>query len=141
MGVTLLSLLRMVVVLGAIIGLLVAIGRVAQRRQGGGGMARVGVKKNSSSIEVLSRKSLGQHVSLLVVRAGERTLLVGQSAQQMTLLTELDASDWDNAAPGPSKPKTTQELSTPRLAPGDDLTASGAWDAFLYRLREITVRR
>jgi flagellar biogenesis protein FliO len=88
-GVTLLSLLRMVVVLGAIIGLLVAMGRVAQRRQGGS--SRMGAKKSGASIEVLSRKSLGQHVSLLVVRAGERTLLVGQSAQQMTLLTELES--------------------------------------------------
>jgi flagellar biogenesis protein FliO len=138
-GVTLLSLLRMVVVLGAIIGLLVALGRVAQRRQGA--LGRVGAKKHGASIEVLSRKSLGQHVSLLVVRAGERTLLVGQSSQQMTLLTELDATEWESTAPKSSKPTVTQHRSTPRLAPGDDLTASKAWDAFLYRLREMTVRR
>jgi flagellar biogenesis protein FliO len=138
-GVTLLSLLRMVVVLGAIIGLLVAMGRVAQRRQGAPG--RIGAKKSGASIEVLSRKSLGQHVSLLVVRAGERTLLVGQSSQQMTLLTELDEAEWGSTTPEPSKKKSAQNLLTPRLAPGDDLTASRAWDAFLYRLREMTVRR
>jgi flagellar biogenesis protein FliO len=129
----------MVVVLGAIIGLLIAMGRVAQRRQGGPG--RLGAKKSGASIEVLSRKSLGQHVSLLVVRAGERTLLVGQSSQQMTLLTELDDAQWENATPDPSMKKSAHNLSAPRLAPGDDLTASRAWDAFLYRLREMTVRR
>jgi flagellar biogenesis protein FliO len=129
----------MVVVLGAIIGLLVAMGRVAQRRQGAPG--RIGAKKRGASIEVLSRKSLGQHVSLLVVRAGERTLLVGQSSQQMTLLTELDEAEWGSTTPEPSKKKSAQNLLTPRLAPGDDLTASRAWDAFLYRLREMTVRR
>ncbi|HEY1760973.1 MAG TPA: flagellar biosynthetic protein FliO [Acidimicrobiales bacterium] len=139
MGATLLSLLRMVVVLGAIIGLLVALGRVAQRRQGG--PVRSGAKKNGASIEVLSRKSLGQHVSLLVVRAGERTLLVGQSSQQMTLLTELDEAEWDSTTSEPLKKKTAQNLLAPRLAPGDDITASRAWDAFLYRLREMTVRR
>jgi flagellar biogenesis protein FliO len=138
-GVTLLSLVRMVVVLGAIIGLLVAIGRVAQRRQGG--PSRIGAKKSGASIEVLSRKSLGQHVSLLVVRAGERTLLVGQSSQQMTLLTELDEADWEAASSERPKKKSAQNLLTPRLAPGDDLTASRAWDAFLDRLREMTVRR
>jgi flagellar biogenesis protein FliO len=138
-GVTLLSLLRMVIVLGAIIGLLVVMGRVAQRRQGG--MGRIGAKKSGSSIEVLSRKSLGQHVSLLVVRAGERTLLVGQSAQQMTLLTELDEADWDSATAERTNSKSAHNLLAPRLAPGDDLTASGAWDAFLDRLREMTVRR
>src|ERR1700722_7089262 len=125
----------MVVVLGAIIGLLVALGRVAQRRQGA--LGRVGAKKHGASIEVLSRKSLGQHVSLLVVRAGERTLLMGQSSQQMTLLTELDATEWESTAPKSNKSATTHHLSTPRLAPGDDLNASKAWDAFLYRLREM----
>ena len=139
MGVTILSLLRMVVVLGAIIGLLVAMGRVAQRRQGA--PSRSSAKKSSASIEVLSRKSLGQHVSLLVVRAGERTLLVGQSSQQMTLLTELDDAAWESATPDSSKKKSAHNPSAPRLAPGDDLTASRAWDAFLYRLREMTVRR
>ncbi len=134
-----LSLLRMVLVLGAIIGLLVAMGRIAQRRQGG--MGRLTTKKNGSSIEVLSRKSLGQHVSLLVVRAGERTLLVGQSSQQMTLLTELDDADWESANNASPNKKSAHHLSTPRLAPEDDLTASRAWDAFLYRLREMTVRR
>src|ERR1700739_2680358 len=127
----------MIAVLGAIIGLLVAMGRVAQRRQGGAN--RIGAKKNGSSIEVLSRKSLGQHVSLLVVRAGERTLLVGQSAQQMTLLTELDEADWQSPSSERPNRKTAHNLLTPRLAPGDDLTASKAWDAFLYRLREMTV--
>jgi flagellar biogenesis protein FliO len=138
-GVTLLSLLRMVVVLGAIIGLLVALGRVAQRRQGG--PSRIGAKKNGASIEVLSRKSLGQHVSLLVVRAGERTLLVGQSSQQMTLLIELDEADWQSPTQERPNKKTEHNLLTPRLAPGDDFTASRAWDAFLDRLREMTVRR
>lgn len=134
MGVTLLSLVRMVVVLGAIIGLLVAMGRVAKNRQGG--LGRVGAKKGGASIEVLSRKSLGQHVSLLVVRAGERTLLVGQSAQQMTLLTELDASEWDVERASTSP----ESLRAPRLALGPD-NASTAWDAFVYHLREMTVRR
>ncbi len=134
-----LSLLRMVLVLGAIIGILVAMGRVAQRRQGGVG--RLTTKKNGASIEVLSRKSLGQHVSLLVVRAGERTLLVGQSSQQMTLLTELDDADWEGARTASTNKKFAYHSPTPRLAPGDDLTASRAWDAFLYRLREMTVRR
>lgn len=137
MGVTLLSLVRMVVVLGAIIGLLVVMGRVAKNNQGG--LRRIGAKKSGSSIEVLSRKSLGQHVSLLVVRAGKRTLLVGQSAQQMTLLTELDASEWDIET---SERASASPLSpfAPRLALGED-NDSTAWDAFVYRLREMTVRR
>lgn len=137
MGVTVLSLVRMVVVLGAIIGLLVFLGRVAKNRPGG--LARLGTKKSGASIEVLSRKSLGQHVSLLVVRAGERTLLVGQSAQQMTLLTELDSTDWDTETVERST-KSTQNLFAPRLALGDEVNASTAWDAFVYRLREMTVR-
>jgi flagellar biogenesis protein FliO len=137
MGVTLLSLLRMVVVLGAIIGLLVVMGRVAKNRQGG---ARLGTKKSGAAIEVLSRKSLGQHTTLLVVRAGERTLLVGQSAQQMTLLTELDESEW-NVETKDRCTTSMQNHFAPRPALGVDANASTAWDAIVYRLREMTVRR
>jgi flagellar biogenesis protein FliO len=137
-GVTILSLVRMVVVLGAIIGLLVVMGRVAQRRQRG--LGRVGAKKGASSIEVLSRKSVGQHVSLLVVRAGERTLLVGQSSQQMTLLTELDAGEWEGTAT-PAAGTKLGNLLAPRLVREDEANASRAWDALVYRLREMTVRR
>ncbi|MGA7835167.1 MAG: flagellar biosynthetic protein FliO [Acidimicrobiales bacterium] len=135
---TLLSLVRMVVVLGAIIGLLVVMGRVAQRRPGG--IGRTATKKSGGSVEVLSRKSLGQHVSLIVVRAGARTLLVGQSSQQMTLLTELDTAEWEAGA-SPAVGIKKESLVAPRLALGDEANASRAWDAIVYRLREMTVRR
>lgn len=128
----------MVVVLGAIIGLLIAMGRVAKSRQGAA--PRLASKKSGTAIEVLSRKSLGQHMSLLVVRAGERTLLVGQSAQQMTLLTELNESDWNRASNEHSATSTPNPLA-PRPALGEDANASTAWDAIVYRLREMTVRR
>lgn len=131
----------MLVVLGAIVGGLVAMGRFAQRRQSSVGRLKWN-NKSTASIDVLSRRALGQHVSLLVIRVGERTLLVGQSAQQMTLLAELDGSDWADAeAPVRARERSNNQLLTPRLASLDGMTAVGALDAFLDRLREKTVRR
>jgi flagellar biogenesis protein FliO len=141
MAVSFFAVLRMLFVLGSIVGVLVALGRFAQKRQlnvGRGGVA----KKSAGGIEVLSRKSLGQHVSLLVVRVGNRSFLVGQSSQQMTLLAELNGDEWnDTASPLASSNFGSDQLLTPGKAWGIEGNPLKAWDAFVDRLREMTVRR
>ena len=62
-------------------------------------------------------------------------------SQQMTLLAELDGDEW--VEPGSST--ATQGLGNDNLlAPRTALGAGGdsprAWDAFMDRLREMTVR-
>jgi flagellar protein FliO/FliZ len=131
---------RMILVLGLIIGVLMVMARYGKKWQRGGGFAGRGMKP-AGRIEVLSRRSLGRHISLLVVRVAHRTLLVGQSNQQMTLLAELDGDEW--VEPGSST--ATQGLGNDNLlAPRTALGAGGdsprAWDAFMDRLREMTVR-
>jgi flagellar protein FliO/FliZ len=130
----------MILVLGLIIGVLMVMARYGKKWQRGGGFAGRGMKP-AGRIEVLSRRSLGRHISLLVVRVAHRTLLVGQSNQQMTLLAELDGDEW--VEPGSST--ATQGLGNDNLlAPRTALGAGGdsprAWDAFMDRLREMTVR-
>ena len=131
---------RMILVLGLIIGVLMVLARYGKKWQRGGGFAGRGIRP-AGRIEVLSRRSLGRHISLLVVRVAHRTLLVGQSNQQMTLLAELDGDEW--VEPGSST--ATQGLGNDNLlAPRTALGAGGdsprAWDAFMDRLREMTVR-
>ena len=138
MGASLLAFGRMILVLGLIIGLLVVLARCGRKWQRGGGIAGIGVKP-SGRIEVLSRRSLGRHISLLVVRVAGRTLLVGQSSQQMTLLAELDGDEWVDAGT-PGKKTDSDNLLTPRMALGAGGETPGAWDAFMDRLRELTVR-
>jgi flagellar protein FliO/FliZ len=130
----------MILVLGLIIGVLMVLARYGKKWQQGGGIAGRGVKP-AGRIEVLSRRSLGRHISLLVVRVAHRTLLVGQSNQQMTLLAELDGDEW--VEPGPSTAPQglgSDNLLTPRTALGAGRDSPGALDAFMDRLREMTVR-
>jgi flagellar protein FliO/FliZ len=139
-GASVLAFGRMILVLGLIIGVLMVMARCGKKWQRGGGFAGRGTKP-AGRIEVLSRRSLGRHISLLVVRVAHRTLLVGQSNQQMTLLAELDGDEW--VEPGSST--ATQALGNDNLlAPRTALGAGGdsprAWDAFMDRLREMTVR-
>jgi flagellar protein FliO/FliZ len=139
-GASLLAFGRMILVLGLIIGVLMVLARYGKKWQRGGGIAGRGVKP-AGRIEVLSRRSLGRHISLLVVRVAHRTLLVGQSNQQMTLLAELDGDEW--VEPGPSTSPQglgSDNLLAPRTASGAGGHSPGAWDAFMDRLREMTVR-
>ena len=133
---------RMILVLGLIIGLLMLLARFGRKWQRGAGIGGLGIG-STGRIEVLSRRSLGRHVTLLVVRVAQRTFLVGQSNQQMTLLAELEGDEWVDA--GPSTAATNSGLGNDdRLAPGTAFGAGGdsprAWDAFMDRLREMTVR-
>jgi flagellar biosynthetic protein FliO len=141
MGASLLAFGRMILVLGLIIGLLLALAHFARKRQLGVGLGGRG-KRPTGQIEVLSRRSLGRHVSLLVVRVADQTLLVGQSSQQMTLLAELNGDEWvqtDSAAKNPNL--IDDRLLAPRMALGAGEHSPWAWDACVNRLREMTVRR
>jgi flagellar protein FliO/FliZ len=139
MGDAFLAFGRMLLVLGLIIGLLMVVARFGRKWQRGGGVAGHGVKAKGR-IDVLSRRSLGRHLSLLVVRVAQRTFLVGQSNQQMTLLAELDGDEWVEATPTTKRSSPINVLPTPRMAPGAAKDSSTAWDALMDRLREMTVR-
>ena len=70
---------------------LVVVAYVIVKRRGGTGV------KGNRSLKVIERLVLGTNRTLLVVKAGEKILLLGMTLQQMTLLTELDAADWQSA--------------------------------------------
>jgi hypothetical protein len=83
-----------------------------------------------------------------VVRAAGRIVVVGQTPQQISVLLDadqgLDASDGNPAggeAPALGRSSMTdEEMSMPGLASTAGVDAPKAWDAFLERLREMTVR-
>lgn len=145
MAASLAALVRVIVVLGLIIALMMLLARVAQKRQVLTGKRRA---TSDGQIEVLSRRSLGQHVSMMVVRVGRRSFLVGQTSQTMTMLAELEA-ELDEApvtlalseSSTPRHEYGSGQLLTPGTARGTGDPSSGAWDAFIERLRELTVRR
>lgn len=137
MGASVFEFVRTMLVLVLVIGLLLLMARVARKFQVSGGKL---VAKPTGQLEVVSRRSLGKHMSLLVIRVANRTFLVGQSAQQVTMLAEL-AQDGTSGVVPTSESGITEDFLTPGTVPGTEVHASGAWDAFLDRLREMTVRR
>jgi len=139
MGASLLAFGRMILVLGLIIAGLLVLARIGKKHQLSS-LRRPGGRP-SSNIEIVSRRALGQHVSLLVVRVASRTFLVGQSAQQMTMLAELEGNEWAQAdSPVEEPDHDNKQVLSPRTALGSGGNSPGAWDAFIDRLREMTVR-
>lgn len=138
MGSTFLAFGRMLLVLGLIIGLLVLLARFGRKWQTS---PKFG-PKSSARIDIVSRRSFGKNTSIAVVQVGRRSFLVGQSAQGMSLLTELDGDEW-SADTSPSEPEVRERVQL--LTPGTVRDIGGetpkAWDAFIEHLREITVRR
>jgi flagellar biogenesis protein FliO len=138
---------RMILALGLVLGLLWLFSKFGRSRQvkSRGRWMQGG---DAGRIEVMDRRSLGRHSSIAVVRAAGRIVVVGQTPQQISVL--LDA-DRDPVAVGAevasaetsatdSLPGSDEEMLLPGLASTTGVDAPKAWDAFLERLREMTVR-
>jgi len=135
-GGTFLAFGRMLLVLGLIIGLLIVLARFVRKWQGS---PRFG-SKPAGRIDVVSRRSLGKNVSLVVIQVAQRTFLVGQTAAQMTMLAELNGDEWLTGTTEIVS-QNKDQLLTPGTAWGIRGDSPRAWDAFIDHLREITVRR
>ncbi len=139
---------RMFLALGLVLGLLWLFAKLARARQGGK-LGRSHSSAPSGRIDVVARRSLGRHCSIAVVKVGERTVVLGQTPQQITVLTEINEQPAAplEIVPEPSRPRTLGRFTTnrndlmPRLAPGSGVEAPTAWDAIVDGLREMTVRR
>lgn len=76
--------LRVVFSLGAVLGLMWFLARMASRRMGG---------THASVVRLVGRQSVGRTASVAVVAVGERMLVVGVTENGVRLLTELDADE------------------------------------------------
>jgi flagellar biosynthetic protein FliO len=78
-----------------IVGLIV-VAAWGMKRFGG---ARFGTaQENAPSLAILNSLSLGERRSLTIVRFGDRTLLLGSTAQSVTLLAEAETDDFTQPA-------------------------------------------
>jgi flagellar protein FliO/FliZ len=138
---------RMVLALGLVLGLLWLFSKFGRSRQVKG-RGRWMQGADAGRIEVMDRRSLGRHSSIAVVRAAGRIVVVGQTPQQISVLLDADrdpvavgaevASVETSGADG--LPSPDEEMLLPGLASTTGVDAPKAWDAFLERLREMTVR-
>ena len=138
---------RMILALGLVLGLLWLFSKFGRGRQGKGRGPWMS-KAEAGKIEVMDRRSLGRHSSIAVVRAAGRIVVVGQTPQQISVLLDAHPDPGfvgEEAAGGQAaaleRPSgIDEEMALPGLAAPHGADAPKAWDAFLERLREMTVR-
>jgi flagellar biogenesis protein FliO len=148
---------RMLLSLALVLGLIWGIGRVGRGRQLKLGRPRsAGALGPAQPIEVVGKRSLGRNSAILLVRAGNRTMVLGQTAQQINVLAECqpgppgqadpsgqaDQADGGDTQAGPNgtAPRGGHEDAMPGLASETGVVNPTAWDAIVDRLREMTVR-
>jgi flagellar protein FliO/FliZ len=146
---TFLLFLRTLAALAIVLGLVWGLARLSRRAQGGGGKisAKVGARGamfGEARITVVTKRSLSRSSGVAVVRVGDRTLVLGTTPHQVTLLAELaqdgalsaDQMSADQTLVGPVFPdiNDTPWKATSRQSPP-------AWDAVISTLRERTTRR
>ncbi len=132
-------LLRLVIAVVVVVGLLLLTAKLTRR---------IGIKTDGSSgpsIRLVSRQPLSRNASIAVVRAGDRTLILGVTDHAVTLLSEQDSSDYPESEPTPRRRHTPTDAGTgptgPQL-PDDDAPATpGPSTGVMGKLRERTVRR
>lgn len=157
---TLMLMLRLALSLGLVLAMVGAVTWALRRR----GMLGPTQRGASGRLEVLDRKSLGKHASLVVARVGGVAVLVGVTDQNVTVLSEDPRIDAAWTAPEPDAGLTGDVADLERMwAAGDtddhttmetrrtgfpveapavaDASTTTSGMSFVEALRELTVRR
>jgi len=126
-----------------IVGLAVILGIifVATRLLTGKGRRLAGVGRRRMPISVLARQSMGKGVSVVIVRAGTATYLLGVTQHQVTRLDQLDPEALGDIQSHRDVDDTAIDLDAPLLENGEwDRPGSGR-GSFLRKLQDRSVRR
>ena len=103
----------------------------------GNAVSKATAKRNE--IEVLGRQGVGKSATVTLVRTGGRTLVLGVTDAQVTLLTELQ--DEVDATTLSLVTDSSDAQRTGVLASAEVPDADQAWKGLLEQVRERTVRR
>ena len=118
---------RLAISLAVVFGLMWVAARVLRKR----GLGSSKGSTATSRIEVLARQGLGRTSSVQVVRVGGRTLVLGVTDAQVSVLAEAD----------PLLLEAELALAALPAAPVQRSEAKpGSWGPFLEQLKERTVR-
>lgn len=108
------------------------------RRLPGVGSAETRAEAKKNAVEVLGRQGVGKGATVTVIRAGGKTLLLGVTDAQISLLSELDA---ERPTALTVVPDVIDTHGTGVSAPASLPTTEEAWKGLLEQVRERTVRR
>jgi flagellar biogenesis protein FliO len=127
--------------IGFVFGLLFVTLRLVGKLYGTGRSIGGGGKHGATnvSVQVLGRQSVGRNADVTVVALGDRTLVLGVTEHNVSVVTELDTEEIVETISIPA-------IATPALSPAvparTQATASvPTWRDLLDNLRERTVRR
>jgi flagellar biogenesis protein FliO len=125
-------LVRVVVSLGVVLAVMAGAAAVLRRSgvAGTAGSGKWGARRRTAPVEVIARHGLSRGASLTVVRLGGRTLVLGVTEHQVSLLTEVDPAELE------APPEETAGPAGPGIGAG-----ALPWKVALEQLRERTVRR
>lgn len=108
---------------------------------------RASVRGGGVGLTVIDRVGLSRDAALAVVRVGDDALVLGVTAQSVSLLTTLDAAQLTGAVPGPvpgaapgAPAGTGSTLAEPATRHGSVLDRR-TWRQGLEALRDLTARR
>ena len=96
-------LLRLAVSLGVVIVLMAVLARLARGRLGRGVGRATGAPYQ---LQVLSRQQIGKNASVLLVRAGDKGLLLGVTEHSVSLIQETEIPPAEEAAAATVMPTT-----------------------------------
>jgi flagellar biogenesis protein FliO len=137
-------LLRLVVSLAIVIALMMFLAAALRKRGivlGAGGASGTSARRRGGAtvqVDVLARRALGRNAQVAVVRTAGRTLVLGVTDHQVTMLLEAGIDDGEvdglevlsEGAQGTGYPGA-----------GYENRSGSAWKAMLETFRERTVRR
>ncbi len=130
---------RLLLSMVAVIGAMALIARLLGNRKipgtGGLRLGSVAASKKRAAFEVISRHSIGRHASVALVRAGDTTLVIGVTDQNVSLLTQLDEIALVESEIDAQGTDVDVDAAITTAAP------SPAWTGLLTQVRERTVRR
>jgi flagellar protein FliO/FliZ len=126
--------LRLLLSLAVVIGLMVGIAALLKRRGFGGFSPAARRAPAAAQVEVVARKSLGRNASIAVVRAGGKSMVLGVTEANVTMLTETDIDEFDFDFDD-DEPAQRTGLPVGLAGPATP------WKTMLEGLRDKTVRR
>ena len=113
---------------------------------GANGGGRGGKARSATLLDIVARKPLGRNAQLAVVRAGNKTLVLGITEHQITMLSESDAGwlDEPNDFEGfETEPLKQDAIGTQRtgLLNAAQRSTFPTWKTMLNDVRDRTARR
>ncbi len=138
----------MLIKVGFVFGLLFVTLRVVGKLHTGGSKLSGGGRHEGAVIQVIGRQSIGRNADVTVVTLGERTLVLGVTEHNVSMVAELDPEDMGTSrevieiAPAALASVASAPLSQAAIPARTQAPVSvPSWRDLLESMRERTVRR